>query len=146
VGGRAERPLGHGPLVGVEHDADRRALAGGAGGRGAGGGGGQQLGEQRVLLAQGLVRHDRDLAVPRRGDQGDDAAALEEARRERQRHHELPDGHGGQHVVHQVGRALVHPPPDAARAHSITNLGSVRPRAASVHCCSKVSRFSRTTR
>ena len=78
MGGRAERALGHGPLVGVEHDADRRALAGGAGGRGAGGGGGQQLGLQRVLLAQGLVRHDRDLAVPRRADQGDDAAALEE--------------------------------------------------------------------
>jgi len=27
VGGRAERALGHGPLVGVEHDADRLALA-----------------------------------------------------------------------------------------------------------------------
>ena len=44
-----------------------------------GGGGGQQLGQQRILLGQGLVSDDGDLTIARRGHEGDDAAALEEA-------------------------------------------------------------------
>jgi hypothetical protein len=79
VGGGAEVALGHGAVVGVEHDADRLALGGWACGRGAGRGSGEQLGEQWVLLAQGLVRYDHDFAVARRGDERDDTAALEEA-------------------------------------------------------------------
>jgi hypothetical protein len=59
----AQGAFADGTLVGVEHDADGLTLGCRAGGVGAGGGGGEQLGEQRVLLAQALVGDDRDLAV-----------------------------------------------------------------------------------
>ena len=39
--------------------------------------GGEQLGSQRVLSAKGLVGHHGDIVVARRGDRGDDTAALE---------------------------------------------------------------------
>ena len=79
VAGRAERALADRAVVGVQHDADGLPLAGRASRRGASGSGGEQLGQERILLAQGLVRHPGDLAVARRGDQGDDPAALEKA-------------------------------------------------------------------
>jgi hypothetical protein len=47
--------------------------------RGTGGGRSQEASEQRIFVAHGLVGHDGDLTVARRGDEGDDAAPLEEA-------------------------------------------------------------------
>jgi hypothetical protein len=48
-------------------------------GRGGGQQLGQELGEQRVLFAHGLVGNDGDLAIARGSDEGDDTATLEKA-------------------------------------------------------------------
>ena len=62
-----------------EHDAHRLAFVRQASGRHTGGGGGQELGQQRIFLAHGLVGDDGYFAVSRGGHEADDSAALEEA-------------------------------------------------------------------
>ena len=79
MGLSAQGTLADGPLVGIEHDADRLTLTRGAGGLHTGGGSGKQLGEQRIFLGQGLVGDQGDFAVAGSRDQGDDATALKEA-------------------------------------------------------------------
>src|SRR5450759_2032328 len=44
-----------------------------------GGGRGQEPGQERIFLGQGVVADDGHFTVARRGHQGDDSAALEEA-------------------------------------------------------------------
>jgi hypothetical protein len=56
------------------------ALVGWAGRRGASRGRGQQPSQERIFLAHGLVADDGDLAVAWGGHEGDDTAALEEAK------------------------------------------------------------------
>ena len=75
----AQRALAGGLFLWVEHDADRLALVCRAGGLCAGGGCGEQLGEQGVFLAHGLVGDHGHFTVARRGDQGDHATTLEKA-------------------------------------------------------------------
>jgi hypothetical protein len=55
------------------------ALVGGTSGWCSGRGGGQQLGQERILLAHGLVADDGHFAIAWRGDEGDDPSALKEA-------------------------------------------------------------------
>jgi hypothetical protein len=56
-----------------------RAFAGGAGRRCASGSSCEQSGQERILLAHGVVGHDGDFAVAGCGHESDDSATLEEA-------------------------------------------------------------------
>ena len=76
---RAQLALCDGLGVGVEHDADGSAFVGGSSGWHTRGGSGEELGQQQIFLAQGLVGDDSYFAIAWGGHEGDDTMALEEA-------------------------------------------------------------------